>query len=536
MKQGVQRRIIKTIAKIPGVVESYLLVSDLLGQSPIFDSGWRHLSRWLAEANRFHGAESKAISQRILVFAVYPQIVDFSLAVTAALIGRTDASIDFVWSPRLSQFISPPESIGYPFWLRSTSGLKEKSLNPRLRVINLDDIRPANITPTMQEAASLSAEIDTSYVQQKERIQIESDPKDKAVYQHRYRKMLDTVSRVASHIDSDIPYDRVITCNGIVSEFGAVYNYLAQLGIPVSTWEMSDTKSKIFASSDLPVMNLDTERAWLQDQTHLLSPNRQKRVEELMIGRQNPNSSILTLAFQNSPLSSPENIRSALSLTNDKPIVLICPNVPFDAIYYAQQKQYFEGMWDWLQKTVRWLSQRRDCQVVIRSHPAEHLLRSRETAAEIIHNILPSLPKHINILPASIAINTYALMNIADVGLVYASTTGLEMAMRGIPVICGIKSHYNCKEFTIEPNTLEEYFAIIERVLRCPTAARLTPRQIELAWCYADIFFNQWRLPFPWSPSPRFWSELKEWPITRLLSSEGEAQYGRFFETLLGST
>ena len=48
-------------------------------------------------------------------------------------------------------------------------------------------------------------------------------------------------------------------------------------------------------------------------------------------------------------------------------------------------------------------------------------------------------------------VNTYDLIAAADVGLVYTTTVGLEMAMCGIPVIVVGDTHYRERGFTNDP-------------------------------------------------------------------------------------
>lgn len=66
-----------------------------------------------------------------------------------------------------------------------------------------------------------------------------------------------------------------------------------------------------------------------------------------------------------------------------------------------------------------------------------------------------------------------------------------------------------------------------------PVASRLTARQVELSWCYADVFFNDWPKPFPWSVGRKFWSDLKEWPISRMVAGR-RGKVRRHFEGLGG--
>jgi capsule polysaccharide export protein KpsC/LpsZ len=48
-------------------------------------------------------------------------------------------------------------------------------------------------------------------------------------------------------------------------------------------------------------------------------------------------------------------------------------------------------------------------------------------------------------------INTYDLMEIAGLGLAYTTTVGMEMAMRGVPVILAGQTHYRGRGFTHDP-------------------------------------------------------------------------------------
>jgi hypothetical protein len=191
-------------------------------------------------------------------------------------------------------------------------------------------------------------------------------------------------------------------------------------------------------------------------------------------------------------------------------------------------------MWEWLVKTVEFLSSRTDCQVIIRSHPAEVRWKPTETTQMIIQQRFPTLPEHFIVLPPKAPVNTYSIMLVADLGIVYASTTGLEMAMRGIPVICGISNqHYNQRGFTIDPETPAEYFQQIDMILRNPKSFRLSDHQIDLAFCYADIFFNKWPVPFPWHVKT-LRNDLTNWPIKRMLSDEGNSMFGHVFDRLAG--
>ncbi len=62
---------------------------------------------------------------------------------------------------------------------------------------------------------------------------------------------------------------------------------------------------------------------------------------------------------------------------------------------------------------------------------------------------------------------------------------------------------------------------------------RLSQKQIETAWEYAYRFFFEYPLPFPWRLM-HFWKDVDIWPLERVLSDEGQAEYKKTFDYLAG--
>lgn len=531
--------VVKQLARIPGAVETYLRLCDALGWTPYYDSAWRHLPHWLEATKSFTKVRNDSPRCKVLFFAYFPDLVDYSLALASVLIGHYNVDIDFAWMPHVGHAEGVKSWRHY--WKSSAERLPSQP-HPCLRLYNLQNILPVPITDEMRVISANQARADVSYIVHRERIHIESDPADRRLYEYRQSRNLEAIAKVAALLRQNT-YDRVIMANGAITELGAVFRFVAGLGIPVSTFEMWDKAGTIVVSGGAPVMNIDTRSLWERDEPHVLSEERRTRIEHLNQTRSQARGPGVAVAYQptdgrtqRAGIIPPEQVRDILALRPDKPVVLICPNVPFDSMFYVERNRNFTAMWVWLIKTIEFLAQRTDCQVVVRSHPAELLYKSDETTPNLLREFFPVLPTHIKVLSAEVPINTYAIMQIANLGLVYASTAGLEMAVRGIPVVCGISSqHFNQKGFTIDPENQEEYFSWIDRILQNFPAFHLTPRQIELAWCYADVYFNQWPRPFPWLAGPQFLRSLalSDWPITRMLSAEGHEKYGSVFDDLL---
>jgi hypothetical protein len=188
-------------------------------------------------------------------------------------------------------------------------------------------------------------------------------------------------------------------------------------------------------------------------------------------------------------------------------------------------------MADWIEKTVQFFASRPGVQLVIRIHPGERLTHGPSMAEVVKAALAPQVPENIHLIGPLEKVNTYDLMEIASLGVVYTTTTGLEMAMNGIPVIACGETHYRQRGFTLDPMTWNAYYEMIDTALK--NKQSLTKGQIETAWEYAYRFFFEYPLVFPWRLM-HFWKDMEVWPMGRVLSEEGQKEFGRTLEYLAG--
>ena len=66
-------------------------------------------------------------------------------------------------------------------------------------------------------------------------------------------------------------------------------------------------------------------------------------------------------------------------------------------------------------------------------------------------------PPNVRVVAADDPQSSYPLMEAADLGLVFSSTTGVELALAGTPVVVAGQSHYRDKGFTLDVSTPEEF-------------------------------------------------------------------------------
>jgi hypothetical protein len=323
----------------------------------------------------------------------------------------------------------------------------------------------------------------------------------------------------------------VVLPNGTILEFGVLYQVARYLNIPVVTYEFGEQRSRIWIAQNAEVMRQETDPLWQARRHQPLTVEQMAQVRRLFASRQRASLwENFARRWQGVPSEGGAKARQALGL-DSRPVVLLATNVIGDSLTLGRQV-FSDSMTDWLKRTVLFFASRPDVQFVARIHPGE-LITKGPSVADVVHQALPELPEHIHLVPADAQVNTYDLVEIADLGLVYTTTVGLEMAMSGVPVLVVGNTHYRRKGFTLDPESWEDYFKTLERVLTNPDEYRLEQPQVECAWHYAYRFFFDYPHPFPWHLL-HIWKDLEEWPLARLLSAEGQQVFGQTFRYLAG--
>jgi len=137
---------------------------------------------------------------------------------------------------------------------------------------------------------------------------------------------------------------------------------------------------------------------------------------------------------------------------------LVCPNVPFDAGYDSWLR-IFPSMREWLVQTVEFLLRQDQLRVVVRAHPAEARPGyGRERIADVLKEAGINSSRLV-LLSGDNDINTYDLIPLCKFAAVFASTTGVEIAMHGKPVIAGASVYYARCGITVPTPNREAYFA-----------------------------------------------------------------------------
>ena len=395
----------------------------------------------------------------------------------------------------------------------------------RLSPLADEKVSPESLPAEALRAVEQVSDYDTQYT-----LQVEETDRGSTLYQLRYARNLQAAGALYAWLRAEKP-DVLIVPNGTILEMGVAYRVAQLLGLRVVTFEFADQRERIWLAQDDEIMSHDTNALWQALGGQSLPEAARRAMLNLYAARRNARLwGNFARQWQQTPLQGAREVRDRLGLDR-RPVALLATNVLGDSLTLGRQR-ISATMADWIVGTLAYYTRHPEAQLLVRIHPGE-LLTHGTSMVEVIHAKFPQLPENIHIILPGDKTNTYDLVEIADFGLVYTTTVGMEMAMAGLPVIVAGKTHYAGKGFTLDPESWEEFEDLLSRLLADPAAFRLNPRQVEQAWLYAYLFFFEFSLPFPWH---LLWlaDDFSARPLRFVLSPEGQARFAPTFGYLAG--
>ena len=371
---------------------------------------------------------------------------------------------------------------------------------------------------------------DSQYTLMREEVDL-ADPSDRAVYELRLQRNTRAARTAFAWMKDNHP-EVVIVPNGLILEMGVIFRVARFLGIPAVTYEFNDQREQIWLAQNSSIMQQDTDYL-VEARCNLpVTEGMYEQVADLENARRGARVwGKSKRLWQYISAQGEQSTRKMIGL-DSRPVVMLAANVLGDSLTLGRDI-FASSMTEWMTRTMQFFSKRPEVQVAVRVHPGETLVPKAKSMAKVVADAITDLPEHIHVIGAADKINTYDLIEIADLGLAYTTTVGLETAMNGRPVIVCGETHYRGRGFTLDPNTWEEYWGELEKVLADFPGHRLPENKIEKAWNYAYRFFFEYPRPFPWRLM-NFWDDLALWPLGKVLGPEGQAQFGDTFRFLIG--
>lgn len=297
------------------------------------------------------------------------------------------------------------------------------------------------------------------------------------------RRFLRSARRIARGIGAALDRERpdvVLLVNGLFLFEAIAWELCRRRGIDVVSYERGFVKETLLFRRDAPACLGDVGEQWADRASRPLTAVEAATLDAYLDDRRNGRRTIDRYW---------DDVRfDAVERRRPGRLAVLFPNLTWDSAVIGQGEA-FPDLRSWVAAAVEAFAARPDDELVVRVHPAESKLpgkQTREPVAAFLAERFPALPPNVRVIPPGDPTSSYPLMAAADVGLVFSSTTGLELALTGTPAIVAARTHYRGKGFTTDVSTPEELVAALDRALDDPAA--LAP-DVELARRYAHLFF-----------------------------------------------
>lgn len=318
------------------------------------------------------------------------------------------------------------------------------------------------------------------------------------------RAFLRSARRIAAGIEAALDRfrpDVVLLLNGLFLFEGIAWAICRRRGIDVVTYERAFLKETLVFHRGAPAGFYDFSDAW-EDANRPLTPDEDAELDAYLARRRGGAAFDQFWEFRDRPVERGEG-RLAVLFTN----------LTWDTAVIGRHAA-FGGIREWISEAISAFARMPQHRLVIRVHPSElHLpgKRTRDSLAEFVTREHPDLPPNIELIAADDLTSSYPLMEAADVGLVYTSTTGLELALAGTPVIVAGATHYRGKGFTLDVTDPDDFRSCLASCLDDPAAPVV---DVGTARRYAHFFFFRAPVAAPGVSEP--WPGIARIQVTSL--------------------
>jgi hypothetical protein len=192
-----------------------------------------------------------------------------------------------------------------------------------------------------------------------------------------------------------------------------------------------------------------------------------------------------TLRFQN------EELKKKLGIKDQRKVALIAAHLLWDDSTTSYHSLYPDYEL-WLKATLQTIRNNKRMYWVLKAHPSEYHMGTNRFVKDIVRETLGAkLPDNIIFIDGNEDINTFSLLDMADVVVTVRGTIGLEAACKRKPVIMGGSGPYSNLGFTEEFKTNAEFEDFL-LTLNGDNLPVLSAAQVNdaLIACYAYFFLK----------------------------------------------
>ena len=288
---------------------------------------------------------------------------------------------------------------------------------------------------------------------------------------------------------------RVFMSHGSYVDWGPALHTSLERKIPVTAWMASYLPSRFYFRHIPDRVHIDfhnmSDASWNEVSAQQLTKDQRDSLNRFLEDRYQHNASF-DMPHLMDYVGKKDEILRRYSLDPDKPVWGILAHINWDAVCdYAPM--LYESFDEWIVDTINIAIEVPGVQWLIKIHPAEAWDNYPESGVEdLVRKTFPSLPANIKLLSARENISPLDFFEIVDGAITVYGTSGLELAMKGKPVILAGDAHYGKKGFTHDAINRQAYEDLLRRTVWIKP---LEESQINLAKKYGYCYFLSRQIP-----------------------------------------
>lgn len=250
-----------------------------------------------------------------------------------------------------------------------------------------------------------------------------------------------------------------------------------------------------------------------------LTPKQNEEVKEIMDGRKSGKKTRHKYST---------TLEKSIDWDDDGPVAGMFTNLIWDASLETEQAPY-PDVFDWISDTIEWYLDNPDQRLVVKTHPAEAKRGTNESVERWIRSEYDPLPDNVMLLSPGTDVNTYQLIQDLDVGLVYNSTVGMEMAYEGKPVVVAGETHYRNLGFTLEVDGPADYLTTLNELDSVRPPEDMAPRIRR----YLYHYYVRKLIEFPFYSTDPETFEIRLHPVSHDDVTPGNEPFDRIVDRVL---
>ncbi len=283
--------------------------------------------------------------------------------------------------------------------------------------------------------------------------------------------------------------DSVIMSHGIYSTWGPAFIVLDKNKVPTLVHGRGKKRHSQVFNWNKTGDSWDVSEEWEKVKDKDLTEIQFKEINAYLDSRISHKDDVFVYNFGKE--TSQNDTIKFLGLDSKKPIYTLFTNVLWDAAS-AQREIAFKNPVEWVIETINWFNQHPEKQLIVKIHPAEIVIGTNMPFYDIIiSRITPN--KNIRIIKPDEKVNSWSIYDVSTLGLVHTTTTGMEMPLVNKPCVVVSKTHYRGKGFTLDVNSKEEYFDLLDKFNSKTIDFEQNKKE---ALKYAYLLFIRYQIPF----------------------------------------